>query len=167
MSENKLRLMSVDKLKEKIEDIEICMFSTVEPNGKIISRPMSTRKMDPDGTLWFFTNEMSEKVDDVEAFENVNLAYANIGSQAYVSISGSAELVRDRMVIEKLWSPILKAWFPRGLEDPNLALLKVIPHSAEYWNSTASKMEQMLNVAKAIMKGRQYEAGEHGQINLR
>lgn len=167
MSENKLRLMSVDKLKEKIEDIEICMFSTVEPNGKIISRPMSTRKMDPDGTLWFFTNEMSEKVDDVEAFDNVNLAYANIGSQAYVSISGSAELVRDRMVIEKLWSPMLKAWFPRGLEDPNLALLKVIPHSAEYWNSTASKMEQMLNVAKAIMKGRQYESGEHGQINLR
>lgn len=167
MNDNSLKLMSVDKLKEKIEDIEICMFSTVEPNGRILSRPMSTRKMDPDGTLWFFTNELSEKVDDVEIYDNVNLAYANIGKQSYVSISGSAEIVKDQMVIDKLWSPILKAWFPRGLEDPNLALIKVIPHTAEYWNASSSKMEQMLNVAKAIMKGKQYESGEHGQINLR
>lgn len=167
MNDNNLKLMSVDKLKEKIEDIEICMFSTVEPNGRILSRPMSTRKMDPDGTLWFFTNELSEKVDDVEMYDNVNLAYANISKQSYISISGSAEIVKDQMVIDKLWSPILKAWFPRGLDDPNLALIKVIPHTAEYWNASSSKMEQMLNVAKAIMKGKQYESGEHGQINLR
>lgn len=167
MSESNLRLMSIEKFREKVEDIEICMFSTVEPSGKIISRPMSTRKMDPDGTLWFFTNELSEKVEDVEIYENVNLAYSNISKQSYVSVSGSAELVRDRMVIEKLWSPILKAWFPRGLEDPNLALIKVIPHTAEYWNASASKMEQIVNVARAIMQGRQYETGEHGKINLR
>lgn len=167
MNDNNLKLMSVEKLKERIEDIEICMFSTVEPNGKILSRPMSTRKMDPDGTLWFFTNELSEKVDDVEIYDNVNLAYANVSKQSYVSISGSAEIVKDQMVIDKLWSPILKAWFPRGLEDPNLALIKVIPHSAEYWNALSSKMEQMMNVAKAIIKGKQYESGEHGQINLR
>ena len=167
MNDTNLRLMSIEKLKEKVEDIEICMFSTVEPDGRILSRPMSTRKMDPDGTLWFFTNELSEKVDEVEMYDNVNLAYANVNKQSYVSISGSAEIVHDRMVIDKLWSPILKAWFPRGLEDPNLALIKVIPHSAEYWNASSSKMEQMLNVAKAIMKGKQYESGEHGQINLK
>lgn len=167
MSDTNLKLMSIDKLKEKIEDIEICMFSTVEPSGKILSRPMSTRKMDPDGSLWFFTNELSEKVDDVETYDNVNLAYANVSKQSYVSISGSAEIVKDQMVIDKLWSPILKAWFPRGLNDPNLALIKVIPHSAEYWNASSSKMEQMMNVAKAIMKGKQYQSGEHGQINIR
>lgn len=167
MNDNNLKLMSIDKLKEKIEDIEICMFSTVEPSGKILSRPMSTRKMDPDGSLWFFTNELSEKVDDVEIYDNVNLAYANVSKQSYVSISGSAEIVKDQMVIDKLWSPILKAWFPRGLDDPNLALIKVIPHSAEYWNASSSKMEQMMNVAKAIIKGKQYESGEHGQINIR
>lgn len=167
MNESNLKLMSIDKLKERIEDIEICMFSTVEPSGKILSRPMSTRKMDPDGSLWFFTNELSEKVDDVEIYDNVNLAYANVSKQSYVSISGSAEIVKDQMVIDKLWSPMLKAWFPRGLDDPNLALIKVIPHSAEYWNASSSKMEQMMNVAKAIMKGKQYQSGEHGQINIR
>lgn len=167
MSESTIRLLTIEKLKEKIEDIEICMFSTVEPDGKIVSRPMSTRKMDPDGTLWFFTNELSEKADEVEAYENVNLAYSNVSKQSYLSVSGSAEVVKDRMVVEKLWSPILKAWFPRGLEDPNLALIKVIPHTAEYWNATASKMEQIVNVAKAIMQGKQYESGEHGQIKLR
>lgn len=167
MIDNNLRLLSIEKLKARIEDIEICMFSTVEQDGRILSRPMSTRKMDPDGTLWFFTNELSEKVDEVEMYDNVNLAYANVNKQSYVSVSGSAEIVKDRMVIDKLWSPILKAWFPRGLDDPNLALIKVIPHSAEYWNASSSKMEQMLNVAKAIMKGKQYETGEHGQINLK
>ncbi len=167
MSGNSLKLMSIDKLKEKIEDIEICMFSTVEPDGKIVSRPMSTRKMDPDGTLWFFTNELSDKAEEVDLYANVNLAYSNVSNQSYLSVSGSAEIVRDQMVIEKLWSPILKAWFPKGLDDPNLALIKVIPHTAEYWNATSSKMEQIINVAKAIMQGKQYESGEHGQIKLR
>lgn len=167
MSESNIRLLTIEKLKEKIEDIEICMFSTVEPDGKIKSRPMSTRKMDPDGSLWFFTNELSEKADEVDVYENVNLAYSNVSKQSYVSVSGSAEVLKDRLVVEKLWSPILKAWFPRGLDDPNLALIKVIPHTAEYWNASASKMEQIVNVARAIMQGKQYQAGEHGQIKLR
>lgn len=164
--DEKLRLMSVQTLKEKIENIEVCMFTTLDQSGMIVSRPMATRQMDPDGTLWFFTNEYSEKVDDVEMFENINLAYSDVGEQTYVSIAGSAELVTDRNRMEQLWSPMLKAWFPKGLDDPRLGLIKVIPHTAEYWNATSSKMEQIFKMAKAIMKGKQYESGEHGKVNL-
>lgn len=164
--DEKLRLMSVQTLKEKIENIEVCMFTTLDQSGMLVSRPMATRQMDPDGTLWFFTNEFSEKVEDVEMFENINLAYSDVGKQTYVSIAGSGELVNDRNRIEQLWSPMLKAWFPKGLEDPRLCLIKVIPHTAEYWNATSSKMEQIFKMAKAIVKGKQYESGEHGKVNL-
>lgn len=161
-----LETQTVTDLIKRLEKIEICMFSTLEKDGSIISRPMSTRKIDPDGTLWFFTDEHSDKVDEMQMFEHVNLAYSDISNQNYVSIAGSGELVTDRTIITKLWSPVLQAWFPRGLDDPNLALIKVIPHTAEYWDASSSKMKQFFKIAKAIIKGKQYQGGEHGKINM-
>lgn len=164
--ESYLQTKTVQDLIKKIENIEICMFSTLEADGSIVSRPMSTRQIEPDGILWFFTDEHSVKVDDVLHFDHVNLAYADISKQTYISISGTAELVTDQARIQKLWSPVLQAWFPKGLEDPNLALIKVIPHTAEYWNASSNKMQQVFKIAKAIMKGKQYQGGEHGKINM-
>jgi general stress protein 26 len=161
-----LETKTVTDLIKRIEQIEICMFNTVEPSGKIVSRPMATRQIDPDGTLWFFTDEHSDKVDELEAFENINLAYSDISKQNYVSVSGSGELVTDRTIIEKLWSPVLQAWFPKGLDDPNLALIKVIPHTAEYWDASSSKVKQFIDIAKAIIKGKQYQGGSHGKVNM-
>jgi general stress protein 26 len=164
--ESYMQTKSVQDLIKKIQDIEICMFSTIEADGNIVSRPMSTRQIDADGTIWFYTDDHSEKVEEVARFDHVNLAYADVSKQTYISLSGTAELVTDRAMITKLWSPVLQAWFPRGLEDPNLGLLKVIPHSAEYWNTSSSKMQQIFKIAKAIMKGKQYQGGEHGKIML-
>ncbi|MBW3543993.1 MAG: pyridoxamine 5'-phosphate oxidase family protein [Bacteroidetes bacterium] len=161
-----MQTKTVQDLIKKIENIEICMFSTLEADGSIVSRPMSTRQIEPDGILWFFTDEHSVKVDDVLHFDHVNLAYADTSKQTYISISGTAELVTDQARIQKLWSPVLQAWFPKGLEDPNLALIKVIPHTAEYWNASSNKMQQVFKIAKAIMKGKQYQGGEHGKINM-
>ncbi len=164
--ESYLQTKTVQDLIKKIENIEICMFSTVEADGSIVSRPMSTRQIEPDGTIWFYTDDHSQKVDDVQHFDHVNLAYADIGKQTYVSVSGTAELITDQAKIQKLWSPVLQAWFPKGLDDPNLALIKVIPHTAEYWNASSNKMQQVFKIAKAIMKGKQYQGGEHGKINM-
>ncbi|WP_224994591.1 pyridoxamine 5'-phosphate oxidase family protein [Cesiribacter sp. SM1] len=164
--ESYLQTKTVQDLIKKIENIEICMFSTVEADGSIASRPMSTRQIEPDGTLWFYTNEHSLKADEVRQYDHVNLAYADIGNQLYVSVSGTGELVTDRAMVQKLWSPVLQAWFPRGLEDPDLALIRVIPHAAEYWNASSNKMQQIFKIAQAIMKGKQYQGGEHGKIMM-
>ena len=160
----KRQLTSLEKLKNKIEEIGTAMLVTQEGDGDLRSRPMSTRLIDAEANLWFFTNEFSEKVAEILRDRTVNLSYAAPDKHKYVSISGRAQVVHDREKMKELWNPILKAWFPDGLEDPELALLKVTILQGEYWDAEASRMKQFVQIAKSIVTGSTYEAGEHGHF---
>ncbi len=157
----------VKKLGELIKDIEFAMLTTAEADGTLRSRPMATQQVEFDGDLYFFTRAGSGKVDEIERDHHVNVSYAKPDDQRYVSVSGMARLSRDRAKIEELWSPILKAWFPEGLDDPELALLKVSVESAEYWDSPSSKMVQLVGFVKALVTGESYKPGEHEKLDLK
>ncbi|GAB3179986.1 pyridoxamine 5'-phosphate oxidase family protein [Telluribacter humicola] len=156
----------VKKIQDIIEDIKVAMVVTMEPNGDHRSRPMQTQLFDADGCLWFFTNEHSPKVEELQQHPNINVSYADRGSQTYVSITGTASVVTDRQKIEELWNPILKAWFPKGLEDPELALLKVDIKEAEYWDGNSSRMVQAYKIAKALATGDRYDQGDNKKVSL-
>lgn len=154
------------KLWELIKDVKIAMLTTEDADGVLRSRPMATQRVEFEGDLWFFTSASSKKVREAATHNEVNLSYADPGSNKYVSVSGSASLVRDPAKARELWNPIYKAWFPKGLEDPILALLKVEVNKAEYWDSPSSTMVQLAGFLKAVATGQTYQPGpgEHGII---
>jgi len=156
---------AIVKLKDLIEDIDFAMLTTVN-GGQLRSRPMSTQKSDFDGDLWFFTSDNTHKVDEIERDNRVNVAYAKPEDNVYISVSGKAQLVKDREKIEELWNPILKAWFPKGLDDPTLSLLKVSVEEAEYWDSPSSTIVQLVGFVKALVTGKPADGGDHGKVNL-
>ncbi|HEY8599070.1 MAG TPA: pyridoxamine 5'-phosphate oxidase family protein [Thermomicrobiales bacterium] len=166
MSDQKTQEEGRKKIGELIKDIQFAMLTTVEPDGTIRSRPMATQKQEFDGDLWFFTGASSPKVSEIRADSEVNVSFADPANNAYVSVSGTAQLVRDRRKIEELWNPILKAWFPDGLDDPDLALLKVTATQAEYWDSPNGKVVQALGFAKALLTGKQADGGENEKVSL-
>jgi len=159
---------NVQKLGELIKDVKMAMLTTIDRDGTLRSRPMATQKAEFDGTLWFFTRASSPKVEEVEQTHNVNLSYAAPDSNTYVSVTGTASLVRDHAKAKELWNPILKAWFPQGLEDPDLALLHVQIEKAEFWDSPSSTMVQIAGFVKALATGKAYQPapGEHEKITL-
>jgi len=159
------RQESIKKLKDLIEEIDFAMLTTIN-GGQLRSRPMSTQKFEFDGDLWFFTNDDTHKVDEIERDNRVNVAYAEPEDNVYISVSGRAQLVKDKDKIEELWNPILKAWFPKGLDDPTLALLRISVEEAEYWDSPNSKIVQLVGFVKALVTGTPANGGEHGKINL-
>jgi general stress protein 26 len=163
MSEN--RNTSVEKLKEILEGIDFTMLTTIA-NGRLHSRPMSTQEMDENGDLWFFTSDDSRKIDEVNADNRVNAAYSDPGGNTYVSVFGTAEVVKDRAKIEELWNPIHKAWFPEGLDDPHLCLLKVAVEEAEYWDAPSSKFVQLAGFIKALATGTEADYGDHGTVKF-
>jgi hypothetical protein len=59
-----------------------------------------------------------------------------------------------------------RAWFPDGLDDPDLALLKVTVEQAEYWDSSSSMMVHLAGFVKALATGQPYAAGENEKIDL-
>lgn len=102
----------------------------------------------------------------MRADDRVNLSFANPDDNPYVSISGTAQILRDRAKIEELWKPIYKAWFPDGKDDADLAVLKVTTTQAEYWDSPNGKIVQAIGLAKALVTGERPNMGESGKVRL-
>lgn len=161
------RSEQVEKLGELIKGIEIAMLTTALPDGSLRSRPMATQRAEFDGTLWFFCDDHSAKVHEVERDRHVNVGYADPSHNRYVSVSGTANVSRDRAKVKELWTPALKAWFPDGPDDPRIALLRVDVESAEYWDAPSNTMVKVAGFVKAIATGRRYEPGENEKLNLR
>lgn len=155
-------------LNEKIKDIKVAMLTSADTDGSLHARPMHTQPIKEDGLLWFFTGKNSGKVAEIKNDSHVSLSYADPASNTYLAICGRASQVTDKAKIDELWHDMLKAWFPEGKEDPNIALLKVTPESAEYWDSPSSKMVQLFGYAKAMVTGESYKPGpgEHGTVNM-
>lgn len=159
------RQESIEKLKGLIEDIDFCMLTTMD-EGYLRSRPMSTQEFEFDGDLWFFTSDNTHKVEEIEKDNRVNVAYSKSPNDTYVSVSGCAEISKDRAKIEELWTPILKAWFPEGVDDPHLCLLKVSVEQAEYWDTPSGKIVQILGFVKALATGQEASYGENEKISF-
>ena len=138
----------VAKLNELIKGIEFAMLTTIRSNGSLHSCPMATAEVHGDGALWFFSGNNSEKVEAIKSDPRVNLAYFDSGSQRYVSITGHAEPLRDHAKAKELWSARYERWFPKGLVDPNLILLRIEVREAEYWDGAVGRMVQLAGFAK-------------------
>lgn len=137
----------IRKLSELIRGISIAMLTTVEQDGTLRSRPMASRQVEDDCNLWFFTQESSPKVDEVRHDRHVNLSYADPKDDRYVSISGTARVVHDRQKAKELWTEEEDIWYPQGLEDPELALLKVSVKQAQYWDRSSGAMKALASAA--------------------
>ena len=160
-----IRQESIEKLKQLIEGIDFCMLTTVD-GGYFRSRPMSTQEFEFDGNLWFFTSENTHKVAEIQQDDRVNVAYSKPEDSRFVSVSGRGRIVKDRAKIEELWNPVLKAWFPDGLEDPTLCLLRVSVEEAEYWDQPSGRIVQALGFVKALATGSEMDTGENEKIRF-
>jgi general stress protein 26 len=155
----------IQKLAHLVKDIKIAMLVTRE-NDILRSRPMATHKIEQDGLIWFFTQRNSHKIFEVTQSSSVNISYMDTDNEVYVSVSGEATIVTDKEKIEELWSPVLKAWFPKGKEDPEIALLRVEITQAEYWDAPGNNMVQIFGMVKAALTGRPYDPGENKKIRI-
>ncbi|MBE9038237.1 pyridoxamine 5'-phosphate oxidase family protein [aff. Roholtiella sp. LEGE 12411] len=141
------REQQIQKLRQLIQDIDCGMFTTVNDDGSLHSYPMSmSDEINFDGTLWFFTYAKSHKVNEIEHHQQVNVSFSSPDQQRYVSISGRAQLVKDRDRMRELWKPELQTWFPKGLDEPDIALLKVNINQADYWDNPSSFKPQTINL---------------------
>jgi general stress protein 26 len=165
--ESMMAVNNLNELWEKIRDAKIGMFTTVDPAGNLNSRPMTNLEADADGVLWFFSSLDSKIAEDLTSQSRANVSFAEPGDSFYSSLSGHAELIRDRAQYEKLWKPMYKAWFSRGLDDPQLVLIRFTVESAEYWDSDSSRMVQLLKMAKAAVTHKPpSDIGTHGNFRV-
>ena len=153
-----------EKIAELVQQIHIAMMTTVAPDGSMSSRPMAVQNKPFDGTLWFLTRSHSEKVEEVEQDQHVSLTFAEPKASRYIAIKGRASVSQDRGKIKELWNPMYKAWFPKGEDDPEIAVLRIEVIEADYWEASGSKLVMLLKYAAAALTAGKVEIGKSGHI---
>lgn len=154
------------RIKELVEDIDFTMLTTLDAAGNLVGRPMSTREMDDNGDIWFFTSEDTKKVDEIEADHDVSLSYVDAKGMRFVSIGGTARVVHDRAKMEELYTPSLDIWFEDGLDTPGVALLRVTPVEAEFWEPAAGKIVVAAKMLKSLVtKDTPDDMMAHGRLS--
>lgn len=135
-----------------LSDFDTAMLVTVDREGRLRSRPMQIARMEPTGDLWFVTSVASGKTGEIAA--DVRCAVTLQSKRHFVSITGTAELVQDRELVNRLWSEVWRPWFPHGPSDPELVLIHFEAEEAEYWDTSGIHgARHLFRLAKAVVKG--------------
>ena len=125
---------SLKKVADMMRDLDFCMLTTHADNGQLRSRPMSNNgEVEFDGDVWFFSGADTRKVADIETEARVELNYADTQTFRFVSMSGTATIVRDVDKKRELWIDDLARWFKDGPESEDVVLIKVTPSVVAYW----------------------------------
>lgn len=140
----------VVKLSELINGIDLAVLTTVRPDQTLHSCPMVSHGIEPNGVLWLLTSDHTDKVEAVRTIQQVSLAFCDPARQRYVSVSGFCELIRDRAKAQQLWKPAYSSWFPGGVDDPKLILMRIVAQQAEYWDSTAFEMVPLVGFQNTL-----------------
>lgn len=158
---------SFEKFWDIVKSCRFAMLTTVEQDGSLRSRPMTTIQKEFGGTIWFIAPAESDAALAIAANEEVNVAYADVDKADFVSVSGIASVIGNIAIKEKLWNPMVQAWFPQGPSSPGVVVLKVDATHAEYWDSQSNKLVRLFSMASAMMSGTPPKnIGEHRAVKL-
>ena len=157
----------LDQLYGLVEGIEIAMLTTRRLDGHLVSRPMANQVRAAGADLWFVTDGETDKMDELQHDPHVNVSYYRDRTREWVSVSGTARVVRDRAKIHELYRPDWKAWFESeggdrdgGPDDPRLALIAVDAHSVVYMVSNTPRPVVLFEVVKGMITGQTPDIGE-------
>jgi general stress protein 26 len=153
----------VDHAWDLMEEIRTCMLVTRDGRN-LRSRPMGAFVRRHEHAVYFLTDLRHHKDEEIAASHQVCLAFADIGEEKYVSMTGRGEIVDDRAKVKELWSTAAKAWWETA-DDPNIRILKVTPSFAEYWDSPDAVVNY-IEMAAATLTGSEPEIGENRKVRM-
>lgn len=155
---------SISKVTDIINDSHIGMFTTVNEEGALVSRPLAVQNVEDDGDMWFFTSANTSQVAHIRANPAVNVSFGQ--RTEWVSVAGTAEVVTDWQLIHDMWNQVVEAWFPDGPDTPDVVLLRVDSDSAEYWTSPGGTAATVLQWVKSKVTHSRMSVGESGTVEL-
>ncbi len=158
---------AIEKLKELVGDINICLFcSNLKTNHGSTCRPMSAIKVCDQGNIWFFSEKNSDKNKEIAENENVQLFFSSPSKSSYLVVNGAAEIIVDQSKIDELWTPIAKIWFKEGKDDPSISIIKVKPTNCYYWDTEGNKMINFLKMIASVATGTNLVTGKEGLLRV-
>jgi general stress protein 26 len=151
-------------LAERIKGLRTTMLTMCDAQGQLSSQPMTVIEMDADGCLWMLVSnsgQTARMAPEDRGMDTVNLAFSDESSATFTSVTARATLSHDRQRKEDLWSVMARPWFPQGVDDPDLAALRLEPIKAEIWDGPDSTVLRMIAMAASVVVGKPLGLGVH------
>jgi len=151
------------KVVEILKDIRVAMVTTHGPD-RLYSRPLTVIDVTEDGDLWFFTVTETNLVREIEARSEVNVSFA--GNKKWVSVAGSARIVRDVEKKRELWNSMVETFVGEDPEASNVVLVHVDSDSAEYWENPGGAASVVASWVKEKFTDKSAHPGDSGTVDL-
>lgn len=158
---------ALEKVRELLKSFQIAMMLTVSGDA-VSARPLGVVGGGDDftGTLWFITDKRSGKVGAIESGAQTSLIFQNEKDGAFLHLTGRASLVNDGARLAELYTPVQRTWFPDGLDDPNMTLVRFDADKGNYWDKHDSMLRLLGAFTKAAVTGSPGKSGNAGVANL-
>ena len=157
---------NIRQLRRLLKNMPIGMLTTQTLSGPTHVRPMLVHDVDERGWLWFVTDRHSRKACELSQNPYATIAFQSSRGDRYVSVQGTAIVVRDDVKLKELWNRTLRAWFPGGRRDHEIVLVAVRIVRAEYWLVPRTRMMRVVGMLKATLTGHRHTAWKHGFLDL-
>ena len=157
---------ALEKLRKLLKEFPIAFMVTIA-GGDVTARPIGIVGDDEfDGTLWFITDKRSRKVAAIDAGATTTLLFQNDKNGDYLQMTGRASVVDDRAKLEQLYTTLQRTWFPKGLDDPDITLVRFDADGGNYWDSHDSYVRLAVAFAKSVVTGEPGKSGNAGIARL-
>ncbi len=154
-----------EKIKKLAKNIDFAMMATNLTKTPFSVIPMSTKKVDEDGNIWFLSGKDSDHNRDIKNDKNVQLIYSDKGSMQFLSVFGTASITTEKMILNELYSSTDDSWFD-GKDDPNISAIKFEPKEAYYWDSKSNKIVTLFKMGVGAVTGEKQDVGRKGELNV-
>lgn len=144
MERNRTNEAAVERMRGMAVAANVCMVITTSEDGGRNNRPIAATKIDDQGNCWFFASKSSGKLKDLAHNNKLQLVFANPDQDHYLEVHGIACVVCDEQEIAEKWSPLVTEWFPGGLQDPEVCLVRVDVTSVFYWDAAAEGIQRLM-----------------------
>ncbi len=157
---------ALEKVRSLLGNFRAAMFTTTD-GREIHTRPMALlgKASDFYGSLWFFTDRRSHKIDEINRGVTA-LLFQNDADSAHLQLNGRATHAPDPEKMKALYTPFVKTWFPGGLDDPNITMIRFDAESGQFWETPGGAIQSLAAFAKALVTGAPAKAGDTGDVSL-
>ena len=155
----------IDRVWDIVEKVGIAMLTTQFAGG-LRARPLEARPDREAGIIWFLTDVRSEKDAEVANSPDIGLVFIDCRENAYLSITGRAEILHEPERAAAIWKVTDQVWWPGGADDPTLRVLRIEPRTAELWDGPSSSIVAAFEFAKARLTGGKPNLGENRKITV-
>ncbi|MDP5101172.1 MAG: pyridoxamine 5'-phosphate oxidase family protein [Nonlabens sp.] len=156
---------AIAKLKELAEKIDFAMMATDLSHPPFHIVPMSTKKVDKEGNIWFLSDGSSTHNRHIKEEERALLTYSSGSDMEFLTVYGQALISRNQKMIEELYGSTDDMWFD-GKDDPNISVIEIKPSDVHYWDTKDNKLVSLLKMGVGALTGEQPDLMETGELDI-